>query len=257
MASNSYPHKNKIVYNRNTHDIVHLGDLFSDDEVKEIPFKTEVDLLVLSCTIYRLRNLYKDATEGDKLNWHLKTLSLLDRDVQRYVTPEDYEMANTVRDFFQKKILVLTLKGPLSPFRTDLSIFLNSNWKTSDKVFTYPDKFVGLVYKLPYFYFYDVALQDIFDGDYFTITGPSLTKGAKSVQHLKTIIPQRKNSSAIEFWFKDEQNNRVMISLEKHNPLVNVFDKMVEKPINIEASFQLRMRDSLQYYHAPVWKCVL
>lgn len=244
-----------------------LGSLVDDEDFESPPrshksnykFETTHDLLVMSCAIYRLRQLHEHVEEGDFEAYRYKTLSLTDSFVYQCILPEDYEMANKIRDHFQKKLIVLTLKGPLTRFRADLSMFVNNNWNydNSPTRYQYPDNFIGMVYKLPYLYFYDMALQEIFDGDYLTLVGPQhINKDEKTLTHIKTVKSYRKSPKTVEFWFKDEKNNRVRVPVEEANPLLSVFDVLVTNPIKISASFTMRMRDSMQYYDAPVWKYV-
>lgn len=250
MATNSNNLYNNITI------INDLADLFSEVEDKPVEtFKTNADLLVMSCAGYRLRKKHESAVEGTSDAWRFKTMSITDSSLYRYIIAEDYEMADKIRDHFQKKLLVLTLKGPLSPFRTDLSNFLNSTWQTND-IFTYPINFIGMTYRLPYLYAYDMALQEIFEGDYFTITGPLHVNEEKVLTHIKTVKSYRKQPKIVEYWFKDDKNNRVMVSVEEHNPLISVFDMLVTKPVKISAHFGMRMLDEMQYYNAPVWKYV-
>lgn len=231
-------------------------DAFPEHKKKDEKIKTDLDLLVMSCAIYRLRNAHYD---DQALANRYKCLSLLDDNIQQYVTDVDYDLADTIKDHFQQKLIILQLKSAnLTPFRTDLNKFLNSNWHSDPAgVFIYPKEFVGLAYKLPYLYFYDLEMTKIFDGDYRTINGPSSLRGTKTLKHLTTITPHRKYQNSIEFWFEDEKNNRVMINVEKHNPLINVFNKMIEGPIELDGKFEMRMKDTLQYYHSPLWKCLV
>jgi hypothetical protein len=231
-------------------------NIFSPKPSKDEKIKTDLDLLVMSCTIYRLRHAkYDDPATASKY----KCLSLIDDNIQQYVTTVDYDLADLIKEHFQQKLIILQLKAAqLTNFRSDLSKFLNSNWHTDPAgVFIYPKTFVGLAYKLPYLYFYDLEMNKIFGGDYFAIKGPTSLRGTKTLKHLTTITPHRKYQNSIEFWFEDETGNRVMITLEKHNPLINVFDKMIEGPVEIEGKFEMRMKDAMHYYHMPVWKCLV
>ena len=240
-------------------NVMHVSNwdnLFSPKPKTEEKIKTELDLLVLSCAIYRLRHAkYDDPVVANRY----KCLSLIDDNVQQYVTQDDYALADLVKDHFQQKLILLSLKSTqLTPFRADLSRFLNMNWHTDPAgVFIYPKEFVGLAYKLPYLYSYDLEMRNIFGGDYYSIQGPTTLRDTKTVKHLKTLTSHRKYATSVEFWFEDEKGNRVMLNVDKNNPLMNVFDKMVENPIKIEGKFEMRLKDTLQYYHVPVWKCVV
>jgi hypothetical protein len=48
-----------------------------------------------------------------------------------------------------------------------------------------------------------------------------------------------------------------MIVVEKHNPLKSVFDYLVQEPVKVKGKFEMRMKDSQQYYSTPVWEVVI
>jgi hypothetical protein len=235
-----------------------MDELFPADpwtRKKNEQVKTEFDLLVLSAALYRLR---KVASKDTSMN-HIHTMSLTDTQLPKYVTPEDYDFAETIKEHFGQKLFVLKLKNTnLTNFREDLNSFLHSNWHTDTSgVFIYPERFLGLAYKLPYLYDYDMQMKEVFDSDYCDIKGPNALRDEKSLTHIKTIVQNRKHNNNTEYWFSDEKNNRVMILVEKHNPLKSVFDYLVQEPIKVKGKFEMRMKDSQHYYSTPVWEVVI
>jgi hypothetical protein len=225
-----------------------MDELFSADpwtRKKNEQVKIEFDLLVLSAALYRLR---KVASKDTSMN-HIHTMSLTDTQLPKYVTPEDYDFAETIKEHFGQKLFVLKLKNTnLTNFREDLNSFLHSSWHTDTSgVFIYPERFLGLAYKLPYLYEYDMQMKEVFDSDYCDIKGPNALRDEKSLTH----------NNNTEYWFSDEKNNRVMIVVEKHNPLKSVFDYLVQEPVKVKGKFEMRMKDSQQYYSTPVWEVVI
>lgn len=232
-------------------------DFFNDPyhKKKDEKVKTELDLLVLSATLYRIRTL----AGKNQDNHHIHTMSLTEDRLTGYVTDVDYQFAEEIKQHFGQKLMLLKLKNSrLTHFREDLNTFLHSNWHTDPAgVFVYPEPFVNLAYKLPYLYEYDLEMQEVFDSDYQDIVGPHALRGEKVLTHIKTIVQNRKHNHNTEYWFTDDKDNRVMIMVEKHNPLKNVFDHLVKEPITVKGKFEMRMKDSQQYYCTPIWEVVI
>lgn len=221
---------------------------------------TQVDLLVLSCTAYRLRTQYcsnENVIEGD-IAYKYKTASLLDRLIYNNIEEEDYAFATMIRNHFEKKLMVLSLKNiPLTKFREDLRSFFTKEWNVGGR-YTYPMSFIGLVYRLPQLYNYDLDMYDVFEGDYRTLNGLKNTNGEKTLKHLKTVVHNRRRVNVVEFWFEDDKNDRVLITVENHNPLLNLFTKLVEEnEVKIDGSYTMRIRDELQFYQTSAWNPVL
>ena len=233
---------------------ISYDNLFETRESKDVKF--DLDLLVLSATLYRLRNsVYGD----EQIANQYRCLSLIEDNIQQYVTESDYEFAEEIRQHFSQKLMILKLKTDhLTAFREDLNQFLHANWHQDPAgVYIYPKKFVGLAYKLPYFYIYDNQLNSIFGSSYNKIKGPHQIKGEKKLSFLTKIQSHtRRGSGNIEYWFEDESNNKVMISLENHNPLLNVFNKLITDTVVIDGKFDVRYKDTMEYYNSHNWKCV-
>lgn len=234
-----------------------FDDFFSEayNKKRDTKVKTELDLLVLSATLYRLRTL---ATKNSD-NHFIHTMSLTEDRLTGYVTEVDYQFAEEIKQHFGQKLMLLKLKNArLTNFREDLNSFLHSNWHTDPAgVFVYPESFVNLAYKLPYLYQYDLEMQEVFDTDYQEIVGPHALRDTKVLTHIKTIVQNRKHNHNTEYWFSDEKDNRVMIMVEKHNPLKSVFDHLVKEPVTVKGKFEMRMKDSQQYYSTPLWEVVI
>ena len=233
---------------------ISYDNLFETRESKEVKF--DLDLLVLSATLYRLRNsVYGD----EQIANQYRCLSLIEDNIQQYVTEYDYEFAEEIRQHFSQKLMMLKLKTDhLTAFREDLNQFLHANWhKDPAGVYVYPKKYVGLAYKLPYFYIYDNQLNSIFGSTYSKIKGPQQTKGDKKLSFLTKIQSHtRRGSGNIEYWFEDESSNKVMISLEHHNPLLNLFNKLITDTVVINGKFDVRHKDTMEYYNSYNWTCV-
>lgn len=239
-------------------DFNDIEELFNNDpwsRKKDEKEKTEFDLLVLSCALFRIRTTNAITDE----NRYLHNMSLVDSALAKHVTEEDYALASLVKEHFSQKLLMLQLKSVrLTPFREDMNKFLHNNYHDPSGLFVYPKNFVPLAYKLPYLYDYDMKIREVFDTDYKSIVGPETIKGDKTLTHVKTIKSVvRKDSGKIEYWFIDDNANKVMVSLEKTNPLLSVFDSLVKKPIILKGKFEARRKDTLQFYNMPNWEVVI
>jgi hypothetical protein len=211
---------------------------------------SDFDLLVLSCTLYRLKTL--DPTK--------KYLSLTDSDLHHYITTEDEMLAKKVHQHFSHKLVLLTLRGKeLTKFRKDLNSFLNSNYfDKQNQKYKYPTPMLGLAYKLPYLYFYDMEIFYMFGGDYNnTVKGEPVVKGQKTLTYLRKIKTNVKNDNSFEYWFDDEHSNKVSIKVEEKNPLITLFDSLIKNPITVNGKFEARRKDSLHYYSTPIWNVVV
>ncbi len=250
------PSTNVVLVNSWDDDFFNLNETSPwSREKKDDKVKTELDLLVLSSALYRLRT----TTPKNEGTYHIHGMSLEDPTLSNKVLPEDYILADNIKEHFGQKLMMLKLKSvPLTKFREDLNSFLHGNWHTDPAgVFIYPKNFVGMVYKLPYLYEYDMSIRDVFESEYQEIVGPQTVKGEKKLELIKVITPVRKNFNNVEYWFSDDKNNRVMVSVEKNNPLMSVFDSLVKNPINIKGKFEMRRKDSTQFYNTPTWEVVL
>lgn len=221
---------------------------------KDAKVKTELDLLVLSSTLYRLRN-----TTTKEGNFHIHSMSLVDSQLSNHVAQEDYVLADTIKEHFSQKLLMMQLKSQkLTNFREDMNRFLHNNYHDPAGLFVYPENFVPMAYKLPYLYDYDMKIREVFDTDYRDISGPEVIKGDKTLTHVKTIKSVvRKDSGKVEYWFNDDRENKVMVSLEKHNPLLSLFDAIVKNPVTLKGKFEMRRKDTLQFYNMPTWEVVI
>ena len=125
------------------------GNIFTLDDV---PFTTltniekytsVIDALALSCCNYRLTRETK------------KSHSLTDTDLSTFMQTCDYEMAEKIRDFYGKRIIIWNLKGrSLSEYRKKLADIINQPLITE-----FTNLNVGVLYRLPDFYEYDNGVE--------------------------------------------------------------------------------------------------
>ena len=128
----------------------------SDDILIEEPRAAEsfielnIDPLVLSCCQYRLSDPnsedYNPTGAFTSLNHNPSYL--YDK-----VNQDDYDLAEKIRKYYQGKIMFAKLRGSqMSKFRQDLAKFIDIRWGEVTKI---SDSYLGMIYKLPYFYHHD------------------------------------------------------------------------------------------------------
>jgi len=159
------------------------------------------------------------------------------------VTEHEHKIAAQIRDYYSKKIVVLNLKGEkLSKFRKDLSIYL-ANGYTDE----YPEKYMGMIYKLPEFYYYDLEIDEL--RQIANCENLQTFIGVKKLKLERKLYRSVSSGSDYQFWLTDEDNHLYSLSIDKHNPLLSMFESLVEYPeFNISAKFLKAVKDDLQFY---------
>ena len=213
----------------------------------EVSYNFTVDPLLVSCTLQRL---IKDSKANDKidyLNW-----SLTDHvdQIASKITDQDRIFAETIASYYKSKLLMAKLRGDhFTKFKDDLLKYLTHfpNSLTSH--------YVGMVYKLPYFYEYDMKLIEIFGGENADLSKTNYNDRSDIVL---TFISKADNGQKrcrnYEYWFKDEHNTRILLEVEKYNPVRNLWEQTIQAgKLNVNTSFEKRRRDNLEFYHAKGW----
>lgn len=222
------------------HQYSKMFDLTNSSHVKTHQvYEIDKDLLSLSVCWKRLR-------EGKDPNYASSSTyigSLLEAELFRRVNDSDIELANAIRDYYSKKLMMwaLTSDRQLTPFRKDLSHFISSDGKN------FKEEMIPLVFRLPEFYEYDLFIDNIIT------TCKEKTITLKSYQYLflgKINKTTRKNKK-IEFWFMGKQNTLCRLSLEHNNILIPILENIIESADQIFVShgkLQKRIRDDIPYF---------
>lgn len=213
---------------------------------EEKSFTVSEDIIALSCVAKRLGkfagNIVGDAER-----------------LAKSITAEDRFTAQNIRQFYNGKMIVAQLRNEhLTSFRQDLIKLLNTPMG-EDGNYTYTDKFAGMIYKLPYFYEYDRCLiDDVFGGEYHDILHPiKVNKEGKSTATLTFISKLdafRKRVPQVEYWFSDDKDNRVVLHVDKSNPLEALLDHHLENnDITVSGYFSRAVKDTLNFYKVKYW----
>ena len=119
--------------------------------------------------------------------------------------------------------------------------------------YSYRESFIKIAYRLPYFYQYDLGLTEIFGGDYISLIGKEKFKGKKKLTYIGKLNANKRTSHSFEYWFKDDNDNRVLVPIEKGNPLIALWERhLTESEVTFDAHFIKRMKDKMEFYEAPI-----
>lgn len=222
LAQNSHQYNNLTNHLNNPHIKTH--------QVYEI----DKDLLSLSVCWKR----HRDSKEPQRY-----IVGLLDKELFALVKEDDIIKANTMRNYYSKKLMMwaLTADKPLTPFRKDLSTFISGDGKM------FKEEMVPLVFRLPELYEYDLAIDVIISN------AKELNANLQPNQFLFLDKVNRtiKKTKKVEYWFINHINTLCRLTLDNNNILIPVLDTTLANADHIftcEGGMQKRMRDDLVYY---------
>jgi hypothetical protein len=197
------------------------------------------DLLALSTTWYRLR---KNAATIPYPIFE----GLTDHKLFKLIIEEDRIMAATIRDYYRKKFVMWALtEVRLTPFRMDLSKFIYGD----GMLFT--DKVLPIAYRLPEFYEYDIAFTEMIRDlprREFPVGYPALVE-AHNLRPIRKFLVKRKTSKRNEYWFKDENDHAVAMSLDVTNSCLSLFEREFrQESTNMKLTGVVTTRDGFPYF---------
>lgn len=221
-------------------NLFEYGDAVSNKIKKYQMYEVGEDSLTLSVAWNRLRS-----------NGISRTSRLLDGTLFDAIISEDRETAAKIRDFYSKKIMMLRLKSdkPMTNYREDLNKFIHSDGCTLR------EDMIGIVYRLPDFYKFDIQLEEITScinkkvQRNSTVTNSTFTP-------LKRIERKTKSTNSVQYWMKDQiTGNGAMISLQAKNPLEDVWNKIFKETENLELYYTPKYHslDGVEYVELCKW----
>jgi hypothetical protein len=217
--------------------------MHSDVKKYEI-YESPVDLLALSIAFRRIRTV-----EGK-----MDISSVLDKYVVETVSVEDKDLANTIRDYYSKKIMMWKLKGKsLTRFRNDMNEFVHSDG------IKFKEEMIGLAYYLPNFYDYDIQFDDVCKEINYRVNLSSvriLPSDARSLTPLKKISKFTKKFKTQQYWLKDnETQGMVLIGLETRNPLEHIWDNIFQNSteLKVKGKYYLKEFSDIEYFSIKDW----
>ena len=200
--------------NKNSDQIVY--DLFDDDggynNIKKPAApraKFVDDPLALSCASYRI---YKNEPARRFTNIDMVK-----------ATAEDRVHAQAIRDYYNARYTMKALKGlVLTDYQQKAAQFLSGLYHLTTEE-------VGMLYKLPYFYDEDCALEQVIDASVSYTTTTISIEQELTLTPLKKIHVTRKGASDfIHYFYLDQDRHAVQIIC----PLTDRFNPMVEGLFN-------------------------
>jgi hypothetical protein len=229
-------------------------DSFSNTEnVKKYEvFETTEDILALSVTWHRLRPLINNGTSNiiDPSN---RPTKLTDDILFREMIQEDRERANIIRDYYSKKLIVITLRDQrMSKFRKDLSTFIHGDSKVVK------EELMPIIYRLPEFYEYDIGFDEMVRELNTRFEFPEHTQawsGTKTLTPVKKFVVKLKTNKFSEYWLKDDDNKLCKIEIPLDNKLNHLWEHFFEQDsVPLEGLYKHMERDGISYFHLKNWE---
>lgn len=206
------------------------------------------DVLALSVTWNRMR-----------ANGVSTVTKLTDNELFRNITPDDRTLADTIANYYSKKIMMLKLvdNNRLTSYRTDLNEFVHGDRK---KVV---DKMFGLAYHLPSFYDYDVKL-DVVKSELVIKQEWSKNNKLNGKQQSMVLTPLKrlrrktKTLDAYHYWLKTTNGTGVLIALQPNNTLLKLWEHFFNKneQIVISGTTFCKTLDGFEYLSIKNWEIV-
>ena len=232
MASTILPYNNNIIL-----DLVDDFESLMTDKTKEavkkareVPDATfEDDPVALSITSYLIW----------KSKPHRRWVPITE--VGR-VVPEAREMAHELRKYYlQRNTMKLLMGRPHTEFQLKMDQFLSD---------IRPLKIdeLGMLYRLPYFYQEDLALDQVFEGATNIEAkpdGPHLPVIRHITTHarltpIREVLRSRKSGDFVQFWFADSVGQRHVYAVRADNSMISLFRSLFKRElIQIKAQAML------------------
>jgi hypothetical protein len=214
----------------------------------ETSYNFTTDPLLVSCTLYRLIKESRENNSISCLNWSLT--SHMDK-IAAKITDEDRTFSESLRSYYKSKLLVAKLRGDhFSDYRTTLLKYL------TDSPMKITERSVGMIYRLPYFFQYDMQLIEIFGGEYTNLgsTPKYVDRTDVELSFIAKADSGQKRKRTYEFWFKDDSGIRFLLEVEKHNPIMNLWEQTIKsEKMSINAVFERKTKGNLEFYIARGW----
>lgn len=214
--------------------------------------ETTEDVLALSVTWHRLRPLISHNINIVS-NPSSRPTKLTDEILFREMIQEDRERANIIRDYYSKKLMVITLRDQrMSKFRKDLSTYIHGDSKVVK------EELMPIIYRLPEFYEYDISFDEMVRDLNTRFEFPEHThawSGTKTLKPIKKFIVKLRVNKFSEYWLKDDDNKLVKIEIPIDNKLNHLWEHFFEQDsIPLQGFFKHMERDGISYFHLKNWE---
>ena len=220
-----------------------LDELFNQ-EYREDPIKFDVNPLVLSVRLKKIKT-------ADPTQW----FRLEDPTVKAKLMGEDFNEAESIKDYYSKKLMWNSLKdSKLSDYRSTLMSLLSQVKTTLTK------KEVGMIVTLPYFYEEDQVLDSIAKNYQVAdcpVVKPNLTKFQREMVYVHTTSRWINKTKFIFYWFADDNQYVYNIQIEEGNPLRKFFeDAVLTKSTSVFETHISKVDYPFEYYKMFDYKLI-
>ena len=147
------------------------------------------------------------------------------------VTDADHEQAALIRKYYSDRILMsaVAAQGKMSDFRRKLYGLLigQTGIKKRD---------IGLLYRLPYFYAEDIAMDQVMEQTE-TVVGPSSREVSGHFRVIKRIKVSRRSGETVQLWLQNDSNKvPFMIASKLDNPFLSLTESILRQPVKLSAT---------------------
>ena len=144
------------------------------------------------------------------------------------VTDDDRRKALDLRKYYQQRYTMQALISTLTEYQKKCAEFLSgTHYLTTEEI--------GLLYRLPYFYEEDLAIDQIVeltktdDAKYMNRPYREDQTGADIVPLLK-VLKSRKSGDIYQYWFRSENGYAVVQEVKMSDPLLKLVDSLFKQP---------------------------
>lgn len=208
-----------------TVDLVEEFEDFDKRRYSEPPpkiVKLPDDPVVLACASYRMYQ------ENPRHRWLPFS--------QVVVWQDDREQAERLKAYYREGFKQTTFQMLKNVNRSALSSFRRKLYQLVNGDLTITDKEIGLLYRLPYFYAEDLALDSVVSATQTIPENLPAHKQELKLNLFKKVLRSRSSKEIDQYWFTEETNSHAyMIPVNTDNVLANFFDSMADKPLHVEA----------------------
>jgi hypothetical protein len=100
-------------------------------------------------------------------------------------------------------------------------------------------------------------IHDVFGSETHNIKKHVSSNDPVTLTFIKVLDENQKGKTAFRYWFKDSNDNRFSIPVEKNNSLLPIWEEFIKKPVILSGHYTSRSYDSLEFYKvARGWKIV-
>ena len=147
------------------------------------------------------------------------------------VTTEARQMAQELRTYFLHRNTIKVLQGQQpTDFQNKMNGLLND-------IRPLQQDEMGLLYRLPYFWQEDLALDQVFEGATeidVTPAGPHLPVWHTVTTHarlipIREVLKSRKSGDFVQFWFSTHDGERCMYAVRADNSMISLFRSLFKQ----------------------------